>query len=304
MNTLPARNPDKSVEDRACWSSLTSQAAAAFGTPCYLSRWRPVERMLDYQESRLAAVVMKSWLSFKTHPVPQLASTWIRSGRGVEVVSEAEFVAIRALKCPTSQLLVNGVAKHSWLRRHAVLDLRVHFDSVLESELLLEAAVAQQWRVGLRCHPPAEVDARDSRFGGQFGLSADEFVSTHARLRKAGVSVEGVHFHLGQGFRARNAYAEAFKYVVALCERSGLEPLYIDCGGGVDAFDDATAALDDLAGAIVWAAERLPSVREVWVENGRYLTKSSAALIIRYSTSRFALNVAISFAMAAGRTTR
>jgi len=269
------------AEGRDGWGSLAAHAARTFGTPCYLSQWSPVEARLRQQETPFRAVPLKSWLSFKTHPVRPLARTWIESGRGVEVVSEAEFVAVRALGCPTSQLLVNGVAKHSWLGRYTVPELRIHFDSVREGQSLLDAAIAQRWRVGLRSHTPAEADARDPRFGGQFGLSADEFADVHARARAAGLHVEGVHFHLGQGARSADAYCDAMEHVVALCERTGLAPEYIDCGGGIHAIADVAAAFANLAALAADAARRLPSLREIWLENGRYLTRSSAALIVR-----------------------
>jgi diaminopimelate decarboxylase len=281
VTSVESSTDDASAEDRDEWRTLAARAARTFGTPCYLSRWSPVEVRVREQENPFRAVSLKSWLSFKTHPVRPLARAWIQSGRGVEVVSEAEFVAVRALQCPTSQLLVNGVAKHSWLGRHTVPELRVHFDSVLEARSLLDAAVTQRWRIGLRVHTPAEADARDPRFGGQFGLSADEFTEVHARVCAAGAHVEGVHFHLGQGARPAQAYADAMEHVVALCERSGLAPRYIDCGGGIDATADVATALANLAALAADAAARLPSLREVWLENGRYLTRSSAALIVR-----------------------
>jgi len=281
MTPVDMSTDDPSAEDRDCWRILAADAARTFGTPCYLSRWSPVEDRLHRQEKVFRTVSLKSWLSFKTHPVRPLARAWIRSGRGVEVVSEAEFVAVRALGCPTSQLLVNGIAKHSWLSRYTVPELRVHFDSVLEAQCLLDAAVTQRWRIGLRSHTPAESDARDPRFGGQFGLSADEFTEIHARVCAAGVEVEGVHFHLGQGARSAQAYSEAMEHVVALCERTRLAPRYIDCGGGIDQTADVPTALAGLAAAAGDAAARLPSLREIWLENGRSLTRSSAALIVR-----------------------
>ena len=272
---------DASAEDRDGWRTLAADAARMFGTPCYLARWSPLASRLQQQETPFRGILLKSWLSFKTHPVRPLARAWIQSGRGVEVVSESEFVAVRALGCPTSQLLVNGVAKHSWLGRYTVPELRVHFDSILEAQSLLDAAITQRWRIGLRSHTPAEADARDPRFGGQFGLSADEFAEIHARVRAVGAEVDGVHFHLGQGSRSAQAYSDAMEYVVGLCERTGLAPRYIDCGGGIDATDDVAAALANLAAAAADAAVRLPSLREIWLENGRYITRSSAALIVR-----------------------
>ena len=197
------------------------------------------------------------------------------------MVSEAEFDAVLSLRCPTSQLLVNGVAKHSWLGRYAMPGLRVHFDSVLEAQSLLGTAVIQRWRLGLRCQTGSEKDAGAPRFAGQFGLSADEFAEVYARACVAGAQVEGVHFHLGQGPRTRRAYSDAMERVVALCERAGLSPHYIDCGGGIDASADVPSALADVAAAAAEAAVRLPSLREIWLENGRYLTEPSAALVVR-----------------------
>ena len=272
--------------DLVAWSRLAEQAAARFGTPCYLSRWSPVQRMLETQERSAGTLPVRSWLSFKTHPVLHLAHEWIRSGRGVEVVSEAEFVAVRGLGCPVGQLLVNGVAKHRWLGRYLAPGLQVHFDSLRETTELLPEAAAQGWRVGLRCHVPAERDARDPRFGGQFGMSEAEILEAHRYLQGAGVAIDGVHFHLGQGARHARAYRESVEYVMGLCERIGLAPRYLDCGGGVDHASSPAAAFADLASAIDGAARRLPSLREVWVENGGYVTRGSAALLVRVLDSK------------------
>ena len=138
--------------------------------------------MVAEQEQRFGRIPVKSWLSFKTHPVRQLAAEWIRSGRGVEVVSEAELVAVRALGCPAPQLLINGVGKHTWMHRHVIPGARIHVDSPREADVLLPLAGAQGWRIGLRCHVPTEYDARERSFGGQFGMTADEFGATHLIL--------------------------------------------------------------------------------------------------------------------------
>lgn len=268
-------------DEVATWGALAERAAAMFGTPCYVSRWSPVARMVEEQEQRFGDPPVRSWLSFKTHPVPQLATEWIRSGRGVEVVSEAELVTVRALGCPTSQLLINGVAKHNWLHRHAIPGARVHVDSVREADALLPLARAQGWRVGLRCHVDVKRDARDWRFGGQFGMSTDEFAATYQRALEQGVAVEGVHFHLGQVARSGNSYSQAMRHVVDLCQATGLRPRYIDCGGGIDAGHDIERSFDDLVSASAWARRQVPTLTEIWVENGSYVTRGSAALVVR-----------------------
>ncbi|MEP6915373.1 MAG: hypothetical protein ABJC89_06995 [Acidobacteriota bacterium] len=267
--------------DTARWGELAWRAAHEFSTPCYLSRWGPVVEAAEAQERRFAGLRVRSWLSFKTHPVRPLAAAWLRSGRGVEVVSEAELVAVSNLGYPSSQLLVNGIAKHAWLGRHRTPGLQVHFDSTSEIAALLPAAVSQQWQVGLRCHVPSERDARDTRSGGQFGLSEEEFDDACRQLRGAGVRVHGLHFHLGQAARRPGAGAESIACLVARCVRHDLAPQYFDCGGGINHASDVDTAFAELADAFTEATRRLPSLGELWLENGSHLTRGSAVLILR-----------------------
>jgi diaminopimelate decarboxylase len=283
MPSQTAQSPDSTYQSKSDgheWSVLAHEAAAAFGTPCYLSRWRPVVSQVEALERRLGPFA-RSWLSFKTHPVPHLAAAWIRSGRGVEVVSEAEFATVRTLGCTTDRLLVNGVAKQTWLRGVVAPALQVHLDSVAEAEALLPQAAQQSWRIGLRCHVTPERDGRDPRFGGQFGLSGEDLRHVCSAMRAVGVPVEGVHFHLGQATRAHSAYSEAIDEVVSRCLANHLAPRYVDCGGGIDAAPDVEAAVGDLTQAFARAQRALPSLQELWLENGRYITRSSAALIVK-----------------------
>jgi diaminopimelate decarboxylase len=266
--------------DAGEWRALAMEAAMRVGTPCYLSRWEPVLARVVRLEGRFTAPV-RSWLSFKTHPVPDLVREWTRTGRGVEVTSEYELTAVTAAGCPTESLLVNGVAKHTWLPRMALPGLRVHFDSEAEVEEMAALAANQRWRVGLRCHVPAEHDHREPEFGGQFGLSAPEVRRATEKLRAAGVAVEGVHFHLGQGVRDPQAYGDSVDYVVEVCRDAAIAPRYIDCGGGLAGDGDADAASRVLEAAFDRARRALPTVEELWLENGRYLTRASAALVLR-----------------------
>jgi diaminopimelate decarboxylase len=117
------------------WRALLATAATVFGTPCYVARWTPItDPLLALDRLSTPSVHVRSWLSFKTHPMPPLVQRWLASGRGVEVVSECELLTARQLGASVDDLLVNGVAKHAWLPRHSSPGLRVHFDSPLEIE--------------------------------------------------------------------------------------------------------------------------------------------------------------------------
>jgi diaminopimelate decarboxylase len=265
------------------WSDRVARAVEQVGTPCYVSAWEPVTYALRRLEQLDAAIPLRPWLSFKTHPLPALALEWIRLGHGVEVVSERELSTLIALSVPTDQLLINGVAKHTWLRRHPIPRLRVHFDSLAELDDLLPTALDERWRVGVRLQVPDQRDARDETFGDQFGMSRSEALTALGRLQEANAQLESVHFHLGQHTLAAGAYLRAVHYAADVCDEAGFAPFYLDCGGALPApgDDSSAAALLDLEDAVCQAPRRFRRLEEIWVENGRFVTEGSTALAVR-----------------------
>src|SRR5204863_9104541 len=125
------------------WTQCIARATELAGTPCYISAWAPLGAAAEQLERSYDGVPVRCWLSFKTHPLTALAGEWLRSGRGVEVVSERELVTLLGLGCSIDRLLVNGVAKHAWLHGYAMPRLRVHFDSLREVDELLTVGWAQ-----------------------------------------------------------------------------------------------------------------------------------------------------------------
>ena len=269
--------------EELAWQSRIAGAVALVGTPCYVAAWPPVGAALNRIRQLPSRIPLRSWLSFKTHPLPHLAQRWLVDGGGVEVVSETELVTLLGLGASVDQLLVNGVAKHDWLPRHGRDRLRVHFDSLREVERLLPAAIAQRWRVGVRCHVPDERDARADEFGGQFGMSRDEATEALTTLRERGADLQSVHFHLGQSRQRPDAYRRAVAFVAGVCAAANVCPAALDCGGGLPApaDPDFDRALDGLAVAVREAPRSIPSLEEIWLENGRFMTAHSTALAVR-----------------------
>jgi diaminopimelate decarboxylase len=265
------------------WRRRASDAVVHVGTPCYVAAWQPVGRALTRIEEIEGRVPLRSWLSFKTHPLPALALEWLRTGRGIEVVSESELLTVMRLGCSADRLLVNGVAKQAWLRRHPIHGLRVHFDSLGEIAALASLAVACGWRVGVRCHVPDECDRREPHFGGQFGMSFAEAVEGLHRLHAAGADLQSVHFHIGQRRDSAHAYMRALRHVASVCRAAAFAPRVVDLGGGLPADDDPgwEAAVQDLAAAVQETPTIFPAVEEIWLENGRSVTHHSALLAVR-----------------------
>lgn len=265
------------------WSDRVSRAVELAGTPVYATAWRPVRSALDRLRTLRAPVPVRSWMSFKTHPVPPLAAQWLRDGGGIEVVSEAELVTVARLAPAAGDLLVNGVAKQAWLPRHPIPRLRVHFDSLHEVDRLIPDALEYRWRVGVRCHVPDERDARDLGFGGQFGLGRDDAVRALRALRAVGADVQSIHYHLGQRRHDSEAHCRAVTHVAEICADAGVSPRFLDCGGALPSEGDPEigAAFEGLENALTLAVAYLPALEEVWLENGRFVTGRSAALAVR-----------------------
>jgi len=95
--------------------------------------------------------------------------------------------------------------------------------------------------------------------------------------------VQSVHFHLGQGRQNSDAYARAVAHTAAICDAAGVVPQTLDCGGGLPARHDATAALalEGLVDALRLVEARFPGLREVWMEHGRFVSEASTVLAVR-----------------------
>ena len=130
---------------------------------------------------------------------------------------------------------------------------------------------------------PDECDRREPQFNGQFGLTPEEAIAAFRTLRAAGADVQSVHFHLGQRRQDPGAYLRGVERAVDVCDEAGVAPRFIDCGGGLPGPSDPALgqALQDLSTAMFRASEWIPSLEEIWIENGRFVTEAAAALAVR-----------------------
>jgi diaminopimelate decarboxylase len=276
----------------AFWHKLVTQALRRHATPFYLFSADPIRDALTELErfDRALPVPVRHWLSCKTQPLAPLLQWWRRQGRGIEVVSEFEFLAARTEGFRAENLLVNGPAKHRWLPRHAIAGLSVNFDSPRELDALLPLAQRLGWRVGLRCLTPAESDPENPKWPTQFGFDPAEAVAALHRLQSAKVRLEMIHFHLRTNVESPVVYERALIEVAAICRAARFAPKIVDCGGGwppphTRARDgrafDADFHLAGLAAMYRRALPQFPELQGLWLENGRWLTARSGVLAMR-----------------------
>ena len=270
------------------WGDIVGRALRIERTPLYIFVWDRVLAAVQELEHHTGVLPTRHWLSLKTQPLKPLLNAWRATGRGVEVVSEFELLAARAQGFSTDQILINGVAKHHWLGPHTTPGMRVHFDSTAEIDALKELAVRDQWKVGLRIHVAQEHDPDELSFGGQFGLTRAECHAALSALHKIGLRLEGIHFHLRSNVESPEVYGAAIGEVGEICGDFGAAPRYLDCGGGVPSpgerpHDEVgrSFSLREYFDILNASASQMPSVEEIWLENGRFVTSRSGVLVIR-----------------------
>lgn len=273
------------------WLDVIQQALGKWSTPFYLNAWIPVREALEELAplSNLG-VPVRHWLSVKTQPVKPLLMTWGRElGFGAEVISPFELLAAREAGFSGDDILVNGVAKHTWLPRD-LPGLRVHFDSPEEVRAIGPERL-RAYRLGARCHIESGHNPSDPTIGGQFGMLASELEQTNDFLRRHGLALEGLHFHLRSSIIDPQIYASALERTLAMGEAAGITPTYVDCGGGFPSPGEAIQdggrwvpdqlSLPDLVLKFRPILQRHPSISEVWFENGRFLTSRSGVLVLK-----------------------
>jgi diaminopimelate decarboxylase len=266
------------------WDQVIPEAIRRFETPFFLCAWQPVLSALKTLDGIQSTLPLKHWLSFKTQPVGQLIRNWRDLGLGLEVVSEYELLASLKEGYTPNRIVVNGVGKHAWLPKYTLQNLRVHFDSLYELEQLAQISHSSSWRVGLRIHPEAEFDPDETSFGGQFGLLPAEVPYATAILKRYGINLETVHFHLRSNVSSPESYDDALKEISWVCQVNDLTPLFVDCGGGLPIPGMSASSVFDLSQfsrILSTIPERFPTAIEVWMENGRFITSDSSILVLK-----------------------
>ncbi len=279
-----------SASSRDFWHSVIVPLLRKESTPFYLFSVDPIREALAQLDGQFGHLSVRHWLSFKTQPLRPLVQWWQQQGRPIEVVSEFEFLAARAEGFAPNRILVNGPAKHHWLPRHGVRGLNVNFDSLSESQALAKVAKKLDWTCGVRFLTREEFDPEKPEFATQFGFTPDEAVRVIRKLKRAGVRLETAHFHLRTNVASAAIYERALREVADTCRAAGFAPRHIDFGGGFPPPHVRTRGgqavdkdfdLGEMARVYERALKLFPEARELWLENGRWMSARSGVLVVK-----------------------
>jgi diaminopimelate decarboxylase len=264
--------------------------------------------------SRHPKITVRHWLSCKTQPVAALLQWWRAQGRPIEVVSEFELRAALAEGFAPCDILVNGPAKHHWLpllcgapgsgpaRRNSskgagaetggpiLRELSVNFDSPAELAALLPLAKKLDWHCGLRLNTREEFDPENPHFPTQFGFTPDEAALALKKLRRAKVELATLSFHLRTNASSAQIYQRAISEAAGVCRAAKVAPPFLDIGGGLPVRHvltrggkvfDGEFSVRAFAEMLRQSAKQFPGLREIWLENGRFISAGSGALVVK-----------------------
>ena len=207
-------------------------------TPCYVIHKDILQEGIDLLKSSLE----KYWnnyivgYSFKTNSLPYVIGIMRSVGFYAEVVSEDEYHL--ALKYGFRNIIYNGPVKGRETFTDAILsDQIVNIDSKREVEWLKDID-RENISVGIRvnfdieslCQGETSAGDEGSRFG--FSVETGEFAWVVDELVRSGISVVGLHLHVGTKTRSVNVYRELAREACRLKKEYNLNLKYIDVGGG------------------------------------------------------------------------
>jgi len=259
-----------------------------WSTPVYAFQGSEIDSAVQQLEAIESPLPIRHWLSCKTLTVAPLLERWNAMNRGIEVVSPFELCAALTEGFDTDRILVNGTAKHRWLQTFDTPRLHVQFDSLHEIRALAPLAAARQWQVGIRVHTDENRDPDNEQFFDHFGIAPAEIPRALDALGQHNAEPRCISFHLRSNLRTTAPYLNALAEVASTCDINGLQPHYLDMGGGLPAPGESIAGLDGsafnlaaMSHVYARAHELFPSVRELWLENGRFVTSRAGTLLVR-----------------------
>jgi diaminopimelate decarboxylase len=224
--------------------SLDALARQA-GTPFYCYSAATIERHYRVFSEAFQACDTLICYSIKANSNLSVIRTLAKLGSGADVVSEGEIHRALAAGVEPGKIVFSGVGKTRLEMAFALGKGIFGFNVESEPELraLSEVASARgaTARIAFRINP--DVDAKThakiatGKSGHKFGIGWREAPSLYALARTLpGISVEGVHMHIGSQITSIEPFRSAFELLASLVEelrRDGHKISFVNLGGGL-----------------------------------------------------------------------
>ena len=223
----------------------------------------------------------------KANGHPDVVRALAGEGLKPECVSWGEIEHVRALLPaldPAEILFTPNFAPRAEVARALAEGVRVTVDNAASLD-----AWPEVWRghdVFVRVDPGVGKGHHDHvRTAGsrsKFGVAADDLPALAEAARALGVTVVGLHAHVGSGVDEADVWAENARTLAAHADALFPDARVLDVGGGLPVPTGGAPPFDlAAAGRALGAFREARPEFEVWVEPGRYLVAEAGVLVTR-----------------------
>ncbi len=276
-----------------CEDVPVPELAEKYGTPLFVYSQATLVHHLNAIQSAFAPAKPIIAYSIKTNGNLSICKLMAEHGSGFDVTSGGELY--RALKAggPDAKIVFAGVGKTAAEMRYGLENNVFLFNVESEEELFALGDVAKSMGrkapVALRVNPdlPPKTHAKTdtSVKGVKFGLDIEGILEVSAKaVNHPGLSIVGLHMHLGSPILKADAYAAGSAKAVQLIRafrQQGHDIRYLNMGGGFGIHYRKQEALP----ATAFAEVILPAVRETGcqlvLEPGRFIVGNAGLLLSR-----------------------
>jgi diaminopimelate decarboxylase len=142
----------------------------------------------------------------------------------------------------------------------------------------------------VRINTREEFDPENAECPTQFGFTPAEATAALRKLARARARVETASLHLRTNISSAAIYQRAITEVAEVCRAAKFSPLNLDVGGGLPVRHvltrggkvfDGELSLRAFAEMLRQSAKAFPGLREIWLENGRFVSAGSGALVVK-----------------------
>jgi diaminopimelate decarboxylase len=246
-----------------------SELAAEFGTPLVVYCEETIRgQVRAYREAAPAAVVVYGTKAFANVALLRLLA---ENGVGADVSTLGELAFARA--AGSEPIVFHGNNKSDEeLRAAAEANALVVLDSPGEAQRAKKAGVR---RVLVRITPGVEAvthrSIQTAHAESKFGLPPDDAARAVGEALALGITVEGVHIHIGSQLGRVEESLVALDRVLTFCRGLDWTPRYIDLGGGLGVRHNRDEQIPSVAEFVGPLVERLPAGVTPILEPGRSL---------------------------------
>jgi len=264
---------------------------AEHGTPLFLVDHAEIRR--NYAEFRKRLPRVQIYYAVKANPDPAIVRTIYEAGGSFDVASMAEFAIVHEniKDLPDAQrqafiwdkiIYANPIKAEETLRELDRYKPLVTFDNVDEIRKIRKHSPL----AGLALRLQVPNTGAMVELSSKFGVAPGEAVGLIAAAHEAGLTVEGISFHVGSQTTNVENYVRALSLAAGVFREAadrGFHLKLIDIGGGFPApYDAQVQPFELLAERINAELDRLfPKDIEILAEPGRFLVATAGVAVAK-----------------------